>query len=59
MTDVADLRTLLRVYDEQLREELSSAPTARRLGPLVFATYLGGRGFVTSCRLDTTSSLLR
>jgi ribosomal protein S18 acetylase RimI-like enzyme len=52
MTDAADPRTLLRVYDEQLREELSSALTAPRLGPLVLASYLGGRGFVTYRTLD-------
>jgi hypothetical protein len=48
----ADPATLLAAYDEQLREELSSALTAPRLGPLVLATYLGGRGFVTYKNLD-------
>ncbi|NNM46603.1 GNAT family N-acetyltransferase [Knoellia sp. DB2414S] len=35
-----------------MREELSSALTAPRLGPLVLATYLGGRGFVTYKNLE-------
>ena len=43
---------LLHAYDAQLREELSSALTAPRLGPLVLATYLGGRGFITYKTLD-------
>lgn len=51
-TPTSDLAVLLRAYDEQLREELSSALTAPRLGPLVLATYLGGRGFITYKNLD-------
>lgn len=51
-TPTSDPAVLLRAYDEQLREELSSALTAPRLGPLVLATYLGGRGFITYKTLD-------
>ena len=56
---------LLRAYDDQLRERLSSALTQDRLGPLVLATYLGGRGFVTYRSLEedgrpaTEASVLR
>ena len=49
MTDAPspDPAALLRAYDDQLREELASALSTPRLGPLVLATYLGGRGFIT------------
>jgi ribosomal protein S18 acetylase RimI-like enzyme len=43
----ADAAALLRAYDEQLREEAASALSTRRLGPLLLATYLGGRGWIT------------
>jgi GNAT superfamily N-acetyltransferase len=49
---ISDPATLLRAYDAQLREELSSALTTPRLGPLVLAAYLGGRGFITYKDLD-------
>ena len=54
MTDAptSDPTALLRAYDTQLREELSSALTTPRLGPLVLAAYLGGRGFITYKNLD-------
>ena len=54
MTDSpgSDPADLLRAYDTQLREELSSALTTPRLGPLVLASYLGGRGFITYKHLD-------
>jgi ribosomal protein S18 acetylase RimI-like enzyme len=48
----SDPAALLRAYDTQLREELSSALTTPRLGPLVLASYLGGRGFITYKDLD-------
>jgi ribosomal protein S18 acetylase RimI-like enzyme len=48
----SDPADLLRAYDTQLREELSSALTTPRLGPLVLASYLGGRGFITYKHLD-------
>lgn len=38
---------LLAIYDAELREELSSAIEYRRHGPLIWAEYRGGRGFVT------------
>jgi ribosomal protein S18 acetylase RimI-like enzyme len=47
-----DPTALLHAYDTQLREELSSAVTTHRLGPLVLATHLGGRGFITYRTLD-------
>jgi len=43
----SDPAELLRAYDAQLREELTSAVSSPRLGPLVLAEYLGGRGFIT------------
>ncbi len=51
----SDAATLLRAYDTQLREEaeVPSALRADRLGPLVLATYVGGRGFITYRSLDT------
>jgi hypothetical protein len=54
-TSTSDPAVLLRAYDEQLREEaeVPSAITVDRLGPLVLATYLGGRGFITYRSLDT------
>lgn len=48
----ADPAALLRAYDEQLREETASATAVERIGPLVLATYLGGRGFITYRTLD-------
>ena len=48
----ADAGALLRAYDEQLREETASATAVARLGPLVLATYLGGRGFITYRTLE-------
>ena len=46
MTDAA---YYLRCYDEQLRTEaeVPSAVSIARLGPLLLATFLGGRGFIT------------
>ena len=46
MLDAADL---LRVYDSQLRgeAEVLTAETCERHGPLLWATYSDGRGFVT------------
>jgi ribosomal protein S18 acetylase RimI-like enzyme len=51
--DAADA-VLLRAYDEQLREEaeVPSALRTDRLGPLVLATFVGGRGFITYRSLD-------
>jgi GNAT superfamily N-acetyltransferase len=53
-TSTSDPAVLLRAYDEQLRQEaeVPSAITVDRLGPLVLATYLGGRGFITYRTLD-------
>jgi ribosomal protein S18 acetylase RimI-like enzyme len=48
----ADADALLRAYDEQVREEAASALSTRRLGPLVLATYLGGRGWITYRSLE-------
>ena len=50
-----DPATLLAAYDAQLRRdaETPSALTTTALGPLVLATYLGGRGFITYRSLDT------
>jgi ribosomal protein S18 acetylase RimI-like enzyme len=47
--EASDPATLLRAYDEQLRQEteVPSAIALERLGPLVLATFLGGRGFIT------------
>ena len=44
-----DPRALLAAYDDQLRDiaEVPSALRWERHGPLLWATYLGGRGFVT------------
>ena len=49
-----DADILLRAYDEQLREEaeVPSAIRTERAGPLVLATFVGGRGFVTYRNLD-------
>jgi hypothetical protein len=46
---VLDSAALLMVYDSQLRDEaeVSSALTWQRHGPLIWATYPAGRGFVT------------
>ena len=54
MTD-ADRSTLLAAYDAQLRRdaEVPSAISTTELGPLLLATYLGGRGFITYRSLDT------
>jgi ribosomal protein S18 acetylase RimI-like enzyme len=49
----ADAAVLLRAYDEQLREEAASAVRTQRLGPLLLASYLGGRGWVTYRSLET------
>lgn len=58
-TEPADAATLLQAYDTQLREEaeVPSALTVDRLGPLVLATYVGGRGFITYRSLDTPEAL--
>ena len=44
-----DSAALLTVYDSQLRDkaEVSSALTWQRHGPLIWATYIAGQGFVT------------
>lgn len=44
-----DAATLLAAYDSQLRRdaEVPSAIAVTELGPLLLATYLGGRGFIT------------
>jgi ribosomal protein S18 acetylase RimI-like enzyme len=54
----ADAAALLRAYDEQLREEaeVPSAVRTDRLGPLVLATFVGGRGFITYRSLDTAEA---
>jgi ribosomal protein S18 acetylase RimI-like enzyme len=54
----ADAATLLRAYDEQLREEaeVPSAVRTDRLGPLVLATFVGGRGFITYRNLDSAGA---
>jgi GNAT superfamily N-acetyltransferase len=54
-TPTSDPAELLRAYDEQLRQEaeVASAISVDRLGPLVLATYLGGRAFITYRSLDT------
>ena len=52
MTPSAEIAVLLRAYDEQLREEAASAIEAHRIGPLLLASYLGGRGWVTYNNLD-------
>ena len=46
--------TLLLAYDSQLREEaeVPSALRTDRLGPLVLASFIGGRGFITYRTLD-------
>lgn len=53
----ADPAILLSAYDSQLRRqaEVPSALSTVELGPLVLATYLGGRGFITYSSLDTES----
>ncbi len=50
-----DPATLLEAYDRQLRRdaEVPSALSTTALGPLLLATYLGGRGFITYRDLDT------
>lgn len=54
MTD-PDAAILLAAYDSQLRRdaEVPSAVAVTELGPLLLATYLGGRGFITYRSLDT------
>jgi hypothetical protein len=49
MPVMADPHALLDAYDAQLRDvaEVASAKQWQRHGPLVWATYAGGRGFVT------------
>lgn len=44
-----DAATLLAAYDSQLRRaaEVPSATSVTELGPLLLATYPGGRGFIT------------
>jgi hypothetical protein len=51
----ADPAALLAAYDSQLRRdaELPSALTKTALGPLLLATYVGGRGFITYRDLGT------
>lgn len=63
---VTDSAALLRAYDDQLRDfaEVPNADAVSRFGPVVFARYGTGRGFVTyrdlhgydgpgdGCRLD-------
>jgi ribosomal protein S18 acetylase RimI-like enzyme len=51
---VTDAAILLIAYDDQLRRdaEVSSATTCEELGPLLLATYLGGRGFITYRTLE-------
>lgn len=53
--DAPDPATLLAAYDAQLRREaeVPSALTVTPCGPLLLATYLGGRGFITYRSLDT------
>jgi ribosomal protein S18 acetylase RimI-like enzyme len=54
VTDAASPSALLHAYDTQLREEaeVPSAVAVERLGPLVLATFLGGRGFISYRHLD-------
>lgn len=54
VTDAASAAALLHAYDSQLREEaeVPSAVVVDRLGPLVLATFLGGRGFISYRSLD-------
>jgi hypothetical protein len=49
VTDADSASALLHAYDTQLREEaeVPSAVAVERLGPLVLATFLGGRGFIS------------
>jgi ribosomal protein S18 acetylase RimI-like enzyme len=51
---MADPRALLESYDTQLRDvaEVASALRWERHGPLIWATFLGGRGFVTYRSLE-------
>ncbi|MFC7486429.1 GNAT family N-acetyltransferase [Knoellia sp. CPCC 206453] len=50
-----DPASLLEAYDSQLRRdaEVPSALSTTALGPLLLATYLGGRGFITYRDLAT------
>jgi len=54
VTDAASAAALLHAYDAQLREEaeVPSAVEVDRLGPLVLATFLGGRGFISYRSLE-------
>ena len=54
VTDAASAADLLHAYDAQLREEaeVPSAVEVTRLGPLVLATFLGGRGFISYRSLE-------
>ncbi|KGN32858.1 acetyltransferase [Knoellia sinensis KCTC 19936] len=54
MTD-SDPAALLAAYDAQLRRdaEVPSALSTVEMGPLLLATYLGGRGFITYRTLET------
>ena len=56
MTDV-DRSALLAAYDSQLRREaeVPSALSTTELGPLILATYQGGRGFITYRDLATAA----
>ncbi|KGN39827.1 GNAT family N-acetyltransferase [Knoellia aerolata] len=50
-----DAASLLAAYDAQLRRdaEIPSALSSTAIGPLLLATYLGGRGFITYRTLDS------
>ncbi|WP_040885142.1 GNAT family N-acetyltransferase [Janibacter sp. HTCC2649] len=52
-----DPAILLEAYDSQLRRdaEVPSALSTTALGPLLLATYLGGRGFITYRDLSSAS----
>ncbi len=54
-----DATALLRIYDDQLRAEaeMVSALHWRRHGPLIWGSYLGGRGFVSYRGLSATDDL--
>lgn len=53
-----DPAALLEAYDTQLRREaeVPSAVAVTELGPLILATYLGGRGFITYRDLSSEGS---
>ncbi len=54
MSPVPDVERLLRAYDDQLRTgaETPGAISVTRTGPLLLATFPGGRGFITYRDLD-------